>query len=87
MPMPKRVARSFRQDARELNQFRIYWLGSSDDVRERRSRDLVSLPANQYPGLTIVQGLDGIDSQPCRQQAIECAGRSAAHDVPERRGT
>src|SRR6266852_7960965 len=78
--------RSLCEDARELDQFRIYRLGASDDVGERGSRDLVFLIADQYAGLAIAQGLDGIDPQPGRQQAIEGAGRSAAHDVPKRGG-
>ena len=74
--------RSLCQDARELEQFRIYRLDASNDLCERRSRDLVLLIADQYAGLTIAQGLDGSDAQPGSQQAIEGAGWCAAHDVP-----
>ena len=41
----KYIAQSLCEDARELDQFRIYRLGASDDVGERRSRDLVLLIA------------------------------------------
>src|SRR5271166_4869555 len=82
----KTLAQSLCQDARELDQFCIYRLGASDDVGERRSRDFVFLIADQYAGLAIAQGLDGIDAQPGSQQAIEGAGRRAAHDVPKRGG-
>jgi putative membrane protein len=85
--LTKHFAQLLCEDARKLDQFRIYRLGASDDVGERRSRDLVLLIADQYAGLTIAQGFDGIDTQPRSQQAIEGAGRSAAHDVPQRRGT
>src|SRR6266404_2353088 len=81
------ICASLCQDARKLNQFCIYRLGTSDDVGERRSRDLVFLIADQYASLTIAQGLDGIDAQPGSQQAIEGAGRGAAHDVSKRGGT
>src|SRR6266581_2212162 len=84
--LTKHFAQSLCEDARKLDQFSIYRLGASDDVCERRSRDLIFLIADQYASLTIAQGLDGIDPQPGSQQAIEGAGRSAAHDVPERGG-
>src|SRR5437667_7069750 len=83
----KHFAQSLCEDARKLDQFSIYGLGASDDVCERRSRDLVFLIADQYASLTIAQGLDGIDAQPGSQQAIEGAGRRAAHDVAKCGGT
>ena len=51
----KHFAQSLCQDARKLDQFCIYRLGASDDFLERRSRDLVPLIADQYPGLAIAQ--------------------------------
>ena len=42
----KHFAQSLCEDARKLDQFRIYRLGASDDVGERRSRDLVLLVAD-----------------------------------------
>jgi len=42
----RKFAQSLCEDARELDQFRIYRLGASDDVGERRSRDLVLLVAD-----------------------------------------
>ena len=44
--LTKHIAQLLCEDARKLDQFRIYRLGASDDVGERCSRDLVLLIAH-----------------------------------------
>ena len=44
--LTKHIAQLLCEDARKLDQFRIYRLGASDDVGERCSRDLVLLIAD-----------------------------------------
>jgi hypothetical protein len=44
--LTKHFAQLLCEDARKFDQFRIYRLGASDDVGERRSRDLVLLVAD-----------------------------------------
>ena len=65
----------------------MQWLRASDDLGQRRPRDLVALPANQHAGLAVAQGLHRADAQSGRQNTIECTGWRPPHDVAKRGGT
>src|SRR5947207_9026319 len=72
-------APSFGQHACKFHKLGRDRPGPPSDLRKRRTRDHIVLPADQYAELAVVQSVDRADAEPGRKHAIERGRRRAAH--------